>query len=135
VAKDLLHQDHADEGHRPAHETSLGKDFFIVAVGVILISLAFLLFGSISGLGLKADFPRVSTPVIDDYGNPINVPEADIDSGTAYGFFRIGILSGLVAVIVFLATFILLRWSKKFNKQMMPHQDRAKDASQIGPLQ
>jgi len=132
LTKDFLSTDsHDPSTPQSSSRTSLGKDFFIIAVGVVLILLTFLLFSTISGLGLKAEFPRVTTPVIDDYGNPIDVPEADIDQSVTRGFLRIGILTGLVAIVVFLTTLVILRWSKKFSIQMTPHQDKGRSQDKI----
>lgn len=124
MTADRLPVNAEDTTQHSSSTTSLGKDFFVVAVGVTLILLAFLLYGAVSGLGLKPEMPRVSTPVIDDYGNPIDVPEADLDPSAAHGFLRIGILAGFVALVTFITTLVLLRWSKKFNTQMKPHQDK-----------
>ena len=96
--------------------SSLKKDFFIIAVGLALVLLAFFLFGVISTLHPNIIFPRQTDALIGDDGIALDLENARVETDMAQGYVHMGVILGIVAFLFFVVAFVVLRWNKKENQ-------------------
>lgn len=101
-------------------EGSLKRDLFIVIVGLILIIFAFVLFLTVSGLQLEKGFPLQGKVVVGDDGELLNATYSKIAPGTAKRYIQTGIILGLVALIVFVSTLVIVRWTRNKKVDVKP---------------
>lgn len=97
------------------NDISFGRDFFIIGVGLALTLLGFFLFGTVSGLGLKVDLPRKIRVLIGDDGRVLDLKDTKVAAESVQGYVQIAIILGVAAFIIFVSTFIILRWIKNEN--------------------
>ena len=103
----------ADKWRENESEGSFKRDIFVVVIGLVLILLGFVLFGTVTGLQLHKGFPINGKVVVDDRGEIVDVGYSKISPELAQGYIQTGIILGIVAIIVFISVLIIIRWVKK----------------------
>jgi len=94
-------------------DISIGRDFFVIILGLLLTLLGFALFAIVSGMGLQIIFPRSGSSIIGYDGQPLDSSDMKFAPGVTREYFDMGLVLTAIALVVFISVFVVLCWMKK----------------------